>query len=92
MLDRSFTNQAPNREAGSLGDDVASTCGDPKKTRFFFLVTPPAVEADLAAQQRKRRSSGREYRAMAPVVARGLGWPDGSDKTQGEGKGESCMG
>jgi hypothetical protein len=44
---------------------VASTCGDPRKTMFFFLEPPPATEADLAAQQKKRRSNGWEYRAMA---------------------------
>jgi hypothetical protein len=54
-----------------LGNGLADTCGDPRKTRFFFPELPPAVETDLAAQQKKRRSSGWEYRAMAPVVAPG---------------------
>jgi hypothetical protein len=84
MLDPSFTNQTPDGEAGSLGNGLADTCGDPRKTRFFFPELPPATEMDLAAQQKKRRSSGWEYRAM--VVA--PGWDGrngatGSDSREG---------
>jgi hypothetical protein len=50
-----------------------STWGDPKNTRFFFLVPlPPAREAELAEQRKKRRSDGGEYRAMVPLV--GIVW------------------
>jgi hypothetical protein len=33
---------------------------------------PPAREAELAAQRKKRRSDGGEYRAMVPLV--GIVW------------------